>query len=129
MNNATDNAANTPPWPGDKLKKCVETEAKRLNREVEWVTEVVKFDGVIVRERRWWNFVKPIPPPKLPKLLKSERPFCGARCRDGHSCRARVVEDRRRCRMHGGLSTGPRSEAGRERIRESNRRRAKLKQV
>lgn len=29
-----------------------------------------------------------------------------------------------RCRMHGGLSTGPRTDEGRERIAASNRRRA-----
>lgn len=41
---------------------------------------------------------------ELPKPL---RPFCGAKCRDGHACLARVVPGKRRCRMHGGLSTGP----------------------
>lgn len=48
-----------------------------------------------------------------------ERPRCGARCRDGHPCAAPVVwpagapKPRRRCRMHGGLSTGPRTAEGR----------------
>ncbi len=55
---------------------------------------------------------------------KSARPLCGARTRAGGECQARTVAARRRCRMHGGTSTGPRSEAGREAIRESNRRRA-----
>ena len=49
---------------------------------------------------------------------------CGARCRDGHACRAPVVvawsidggwREAARCRMHGGLSTGPRTEDGRAR--------------
>ena len=49
-----------------------------------------------------------------------ERPRCGARCRDGHPCVAPVVWNageapRRRCRMHGGLSTGPRTPEGRAR--------------
>ena len=51
---------------------------------------------------------------------KSQRPRCGARCRDGHPCQARVVWDREldrpqngRCRVHGGLSTGPRTSEGR----------------
>ena len=50
-----------------------------------------------------------------------DRPRCGARCRDGHACAAPVVwlagaaAPRRRCRMHGGLSTGPRTAEGRVR--------------
>ncbi len=71
---------------------------------------------------------------------KSERPYCGARCRDGHACKARACWNRfrnkqmNRCRMHGGLSTGPRTPEGRVRAllalakgREMNRlRRAGL---
>ncbi len=62
---------------------------------------------------------------------KRERPRCGARCRDGTPCQAPTVWDKRRdrpvngrCRMHGGLSTGPRTEEGRRRIAKSNRARA-----
>lgn len=40
---------------------------------------------------------------------------CHARCRDGHACRAPVVRGRRRCKLHGGLSTGPRTDEGRAR--------------
>jgi hypothetical protein len=49
---------------------------------------------------------------------KRSRPRCGARCRDGHRCQAPVVYERellvmrRRCRLHGGLSTGPRTPEG-----------------
>jgi hypothetical protein len=62
---------------------------------------------------------------------KDERPRCGARCRDGHACRARVVVTRNelggvvvrsRCRMHGGLSTGARTAEGKARLREAGRR-------
>jgi hypothetical protein len=43
-----------------------------------------------------------------------ERPLCGAKCRDGHLCAARVVAREngtlaRRCKLHGGLSTRPRA--------------------
>jgi hypothetical protein len=69
--------------------------------------------------RLWWS--RP----------KRERPRCGARCRDGSPCKASAVWDRRldrpvngRCRMHGGLSTGPKTEEGRRRIAESNRSRS-----
>ena len=51
---------------------------------------------------------------------KANRPRCGARCRDGHACRAPVVLRvdgtlAKRCRMHGGLSTGARSPEGQAR--------------
>ncbi len=63
------------------------------------------------------------------RVPKSERQFCGASTRGGSPCRARacVREDgalARRCRLHGGLSTGAKTEAGRARIAASNRRRA-----
>lgn len=40
---------------------------------------------------------------------------CHARCRDGHACRAPAVKGRRRCKLHGGLSTGPRTPEGKVR--------------
>jgi hypothetical protein len=49
---------------------------------------------------------------------RRERPRCGARTRAGGRCKAPVVwrsVDRRpraRCRLHGGLSTGPKTQAG-----------------
>lgn len=65
---------------------------------------------------------------------KAARPLCGARCRSrgGAPCVARVVVDRDgdgrvrvrgRCRMHGGLSTGPRTAEGRKRVSEAVRER------
>ena len=66
---------------------------------------------------------------RKPRPKREDRPRCGARTRRGDPCRALVVwpkggKPRARCRMHGGLSTGPRTAEGRERIAESNRRRA-----
>ena len=56
------------------------------------------------------------------------RPTCGARCRDGHPCAAPAVwcaATRRprngRCRVHGGLSTGPRTVEGRARVAAATR--------
>ena len=48
-----------------------------------------------------------------------KRPRCGAKTRAGGTCKAKVVDGKRRCRMHGGLSTGPKTEAGRRRISEA----------
>ena len=45
----------------------------------------------------------------------SQAPRCGARTRKDQPCRAPAVRGKRRCRMHGGRSTGPRTPAGRER--------------
>lgn len=63
--------------------------------------------------------------------VRGARPRCGARTRQGRPCRAPAVWERGavgprngRCRVHGGLSTGPRTKEGRERIAASNRRRS-----
>jgi hypothetical protein len=46
-------------------------------------------------------------------------PSCGAKTRRAMTCEAPAVKGRRRCRLHGGLSTGPRTAEGRERIRQA----------
>jgi hypothetical protein len=63
-------------------------------------------------------------------IPKKKRPQCGARCRTrfGEPCRAAVVWDRERglmsrCRMHGGLSTGPKTPEGRARCAAAARAR------
>jgi hypothetical protein len=57
-------------------------------------------------------------------LRRKYWPRCGARTRQGQPCRmAVVVLGKRRCKFHGGLSTGPRTEAGRARIAAAQRRR------
>jgi hypothetical protein len=62
---------------------------------------------------------------------RADRPRCGAMTRKGTPCKAPAVwlkgepEPRNgRCRNHGGLSTGPRTEAGKAAIAASNRARA-----
>jgi hypothetical protein len=51
----------------------------------------------------------------------SSAPRCGARTRraDGRPCQAPAIRGKRRCRMHGGLSTGPRTPEGLERSRRA----------
>ncbi len=46
-------------------------------------------------------------------------PRCGAATRGGCACRAPAMANGR-CRMHGGRSTGPRTEAGRARLRAAH---------
>ena len=51
--------------------------------------------------------------------LANASPRCGARRRDGETCRGAAMANGR-CRMHGGPSTGPRTPQGLERSRRSN---------
>lgn len=74
------------------------------------------------------------PPSERMRPPRGQRPRCGAKCRDGHPCRAAAVwyageaaPRNGRCRMHGGTSTGPNTPEGRAAIAESNRRRAAAK--
>ena len=57
------------------------------------------------------------------QLDYARRPTCGARNRKGQPCCNKVVPGKRRCRFHGGLSTGPRTVEGRDRIAAAQRRR------
>lgn len=52
-----------------------------------------------------------------------QRIICGATTRKGHPCRLKSEPGRRRCKFHGGKSTGPRTREGRARIAEAQRRR------
>ncbi|MEW9919357.1 HGGxSTG domain-containing protein [Marimonas sp. MJW-29] len=56
-------------------------------------------------------------------LPKKKRPDCSAKTRSGTLCKAKVVPGKKRCRLHGGLSTGPKSKEGRERIAQAQRQR------
>src|SRR5258707_8609044 len=47
-------------------------------------------------------------------LKRKFRPRCCAKTRVGAPCIMRVVPGKRRCRFHGGMSTGPKTKAGRE---------------
>ena len=48
---------------------------------------------------------------------------CGAQTRKGGPCKAQRLPGKTRCRFHGGMSTGPRTPEGRERIAAAQRRR------
>jgi hypothetical protein len=66
-----------------------------------------------------------LPPERRGRLRNGARPGdflaaprCGARTRTGCSCRQPAMANGR-CRMHGGMSTGPRTAEGRERCRRA----------
>ena len=63
--------------------------------------------------------------PHLWEVPKSKRARCGAKCRSGQPCKRLAMPGRKRCRNHGGCSTGPKTAEGQARIAEANRRRAK----
>lgn len=54
--------------------------------------------------------------------VTAPRIACGARTRASGSCRAKAMANHR-CRLHGGLSSGPKTIAGRARIAEAQRKR------
>ncbi|MCW3781381.1 helix-turn-helix domain-containing protein [Defluviimonas salinarum] len=60
-------------------------------------------------------------PKRLAMALVAPRVKCGAKTRKGTPCRALSEPGRRRCRFHGGLSTGPRTKEGRNRIGAAQR--------
>tara|TARA_B100001057_G_C22801530_1_gene931712 strand:+ start:301 stop:588 length:288 start_codon:yes stop_codon:yes gene_type:complete len=45
--------------------------------------------------------------------------ICGAKTRTGSPCAKFPIAGKRRCRLHGGLSTGPRTEEGKKKIADA----------
>ena len=62
-------------------------------------------------------------PPSAVNLTGRNRKRCGARTktRNGAPCQCKVVPGRTRCKLHGGLSTGPRTSEGKARCAEGVR--------
>ena len=54
-------------------------------------------------------------------LPRKDRPYCGAKARSGGACKKRVIPGKTKCRYHGGLSTGPKTEEGKARIAAAQR--------
>jgi hypothetical protein len=66
---------------------------------------------------------------KIKGIPRGERPRCGAQTRAGGACQAQALLTKSgkpgRCRVHGGLSCGPKSKRG----KETNRRRARAQML
>ena len=56
------------------------------------------------------------------KRARRQAPLCGAKTRGGEPCRRKAVPGKRRCRNHGGLSTGPKTAEGKARSLDALRR-------
>ncbi len=54
---------------------------------------------------------------------------CGAKTRSGTRCGKYPVAGKRRCRLHGGLSTGPKTSAGRAAISAANTKHGRYKNL
>ncbi len=67
-------------------------------------------------ERRGFGFPGPKTPP-FPDILRGLA--CGAKTRAGSPCKRTDLFRNGRCKFHGGLSTGPRSAAGKARARDN----------
>jgi hypothetical protein len=81
-------------------------------------------DGSTRTEYRQWK-----PTKRLRRIMAIDWKTCDAKTRTGAPCKRRPISGRRRCRNHGGLSTGAITPEGRARIAESNRRRAEIKRA
>lgn len=60
---------------------------------------------------------------KLIERAERHRCQCAARTRKGTPCRNKSEPGRRRCKFHGGMSTGPKTPEGKARIAEAQRAR------
>lgn len=56
-------------------------------------------------------------------LKRKDRPLCGAKTRSSGKCQMRVEPGKHRCRLHGGLSTGPKTREGKARVAAAVRER------
>lgn len=90
-------------------------------------------EGAQLAIKRFQRYLKKNLPTHPARPPKSDRPRCGAMTRKGTSCKMAAVwlpgdtQPRNgRCRIHGGLSTGPNTAAGKAAVAENNKRRAAL---
>ena len=59
--------------------------------------------------------------------VQNANPICGAKTRSGEPCSKFPIKGKRRCRLHGGLSSGPKTAEGRARISAANTRHGKYR--
>lgn len=121
-------------WEGQKaaLEKEAQTRGLVLVSTLETRSIEMEWEGeraFVVRGQSCGHRFEP-----LARLPKAYRPICGAKTRSGGACRMRVCDRTngtwaRRCRLHGGLSTGPKTKQGREAIRAANQARVKSRKT
>lgn len=91
--------------------------------------EVFRNDHQQISHGKWWQKKQEKTLRKLNKELarskskKTRQPLCGAMTRKGTPCQRQALPNKTRCRNHGGLSTGPKTQEGRRRIAEAQQKR------
>ncbi|MDR9384315.1 HGGxSTG domain-containing protein [Ralstonia sp. 11b] len=91
----------------------VECDAVRAERDAIERAEYERFLNSRLPPRRGWSRA-PLPSyPLFPEELRGMT--CGARTRAGTPCKMTAIHRNGRCKLHGGMSTGPRSNAGKAR--------------
>ena len=107
-----------------------------MSRQSKWFRELV---ARIIAEGEAERAQKMAPPPKQLRMTTehareyqrlNQYPYpptfyiftCGARTRAGTPCKRRDLWSNGRCKFHGGLSTGPRTEQGRRQSAENGRK-------
>lgn len=115
-------------WTGDRLRE--ERQARGLTQAQLADLAGFKRSAVIYWERRGSAPIRSVAVDRfirqldaIPTKPKADPAVCGARTRNGGTCRRKPVPGRRRCLNHGGLSTGPRTSEGRQRVAEARARR------
>lgn len=94
--------------------RAVERQQITMSRRQRWAATLA--DRVMAMQMR-----------DLARELRKRK--CGARTRRGTPCQCKGLGRGGRCKLHGGMSTGPKTEAGKLRISEANRRRAGLRRI
>lgn len=81
--------------------------------------------GMVDEEQ--YPYVHGVSRPPFPEVLRGLT--CGAKTRGGWPCKQRVLYANGRCKFHGGLSTGPKTEEGKRKSAENGKKAARLRTV
>jgi hypothetical protein len=91
---------------------------------LEWILKALEGQGVNIAARQpLARIAQKMPDPFTTAMRPAPPSTCGAQTRKGMPCRCKPVPGKRRCKFHGGLSTGPKTAEGRDRIAEAQRKR------
>lgn len=94
------------PYAGTRLPRKVTP--RMVPQRIPWSkTQRKTMEEFGLQMNEWGQFVHP----------ETGRPICGAKTRSGEPCMKYPMQGSRRCRLHGGASTGPKTEEGKARSR------------
>lgn len=82
------------------------------------------YDTCLAMHEAWWEagarMSSPPQTPPFPEELRDLR--CEAKTRAGTPCKQKTIYGNGRCKFHGGLATGPTTDAGKEQARINGRK-------